>query len=45
MCRAKVAQLKWEAGLRVRNVLDEDDPYAVTAVDNGPGAPHLLQRI
>lgn len=38
-------KLNWEVGLRVRNLLDADAPYAVTAVDNGAGAPYLLQRI
>ena len=38
-------KMNWEIGLRVRNLLDDDDPYAVTAVDNGAGSPHLLQRI
>ncbi len=38
-------KMNWEVGLRVRNVFDNDDPYPVTAVDNGFGSPHLLQRI
>jgi hypothetical protein len=37
--------MTWEVALRVRNVFDNDDPYPVTAVDNGSGAAHLLQRI
>lgn len=38
-------KMNWEVGLRVRNVLNADEPYPVTAVDNGSGLPHLLQRI
>jgi len=35
----------WSVSFRVRNVLDDSDPYPNSAVDNGSGVPHYLQRI
>jgi hypothetical protein len=35
----------WSVSLRVRNLLDDDDPYPNSAVDNGTGQPHILQRV
>lgn len=35
----------WSVALRVRNLLNEDDPLSNSAVDNGSGQPHILQRI
>jgi len=35
----------WSVSLRVRNVLDHDETYPSSAVDNGTGVPHILQRI
>jgi hypothetical protein len=37
--------VNWTVSLRVRNLLDHDDPYAASAVDNGFGRAHILQRI
>lgn len=37
--------MNWEVGIRVRTLLNDADAYPVTAVANGAGAPHLLQRI
>jgi hypothetical protein len=37
--------LNWTVSLRVRNILDDDEAYAVSAVDNGTRGAHLLQRI
>jgi iron complex outermembrane recepter protein len=35
----------WSLSLRVRNLLDQHENYPNSAVDNGFGAPHILQRI
>jgi outer membrane receptor protein involved in Fe transport len=35
----------WLVSLRVRNLLDHDEVYPNSAVDNGSGQPHILQRI
>jgi hypothetical protein len=37
--------LNWTVSLRVRNLLNDDDPSAASAVDNGSGRAHILQRI
>jgi hypothetical protein len=31
--------------LRARNLLDDDEAYPASAVDNGSGRAHILQRI
>jgi iron complex outermembrane recepter protein len=35
----------WSVSFRVRNLLDHDENFPQTAVDNGFGLPHVLQRI
>jgi hypothetical protein len=35
----------WSVSLRVRNLLDHHENYPISAVDNGFGGPHVLQRI
>jgi hypothetical protein len=35
----------WSVALRVRNVLNDDEYFANSAVDRGDGKPHYLQRI
>lgn len=37
--------MNWTISLRVRNLLNDDDAFPVSAVDNGRGVPHILQRI
>jgi hypothetical protein len=35
----------WLVSLRVRNLLNHDETFPNSAVDNGTGTPHYLQRI
>ena len=35
----------WSVSLRVRNLLNHDETFPNSAVDNGSGSPHYLQRI
>lgn len=35
----------WTVSLRVRNLLNHDETFPNSAVDNGTGSPHYLQRI
>ncbi len=35
----------WSVSLRVRNLLNHDESYPNSAVDNGTGVPHILQRM
>jgi hypothetical protein len=35
----------WTVSLRVRNLLNDADPFPNSAVDNGRGQAHILQRI
>ena len=37
--------MNWTVSLRVRNFLNDDDAYPASAVDNGTGRAHILQRI
>ena len=37
--------MNWTVSLRVRNLLNDDDAYPASAVDNGTGRAHILQRI
>jgi len=37
--------MNWTVSLRVRNILNDDDPFPASAVDNGSGQAHILQRI
>ncbi len=37
--------ITWTVALRVRNLLDDDDPVPAGAADNGFGRAHILQRI
>jgi len=43
--RLRERSLNWTVSLRVRNLLNDDDPTPASAVDNGRGQAHILQRI
>ena len=40
-----VQNTNWLVSLRVRNVLNHDESFPNSAVDNGNGVPHYLQRM
>ena len=43
--RLRDRNLNWTVSLRVRNLLDDDATTPASAVDNGRGQAHILQRI
>ena len=43
--RLRDRNLNWTVSFRVRNLLDDDVPSPASAVDNGRGQAHILQRI
>ena len=43
--RLRQRSLQWTVSLRVRNLLDDDEATPGSAVDNGRGGAHILQRI
>ena len=43
--RLRGQNTNWTVSLRVRNILDDDEAAPASAVDNGSGRAHILQRI
>lgn len=43
--RLRGQNTNWTVSLRVRNILDDDEAAPASAVDNGIGRAHILQRI
>ena len=43
--RLRGQNTNWTVSLRVRNILDDDEASPASAVDNGSGGAHILQRI
>ena len=43
--RLRGQNTNWTVSLRVRNILDDDEASPASAVDNGSGRAHILQRI